>query len=76
MMTVRAFSALRTFASSAKEGLLRGAVHIRVLPRPRNLGESREILRVLEKYGEVLMFKHLKVCIVQPYYLHRTKIKD
>ena len=48
---------------SLKEGLLRGAVHVRVLPRPRNLGESREILRVLEKYGEIVMYKHLKVRI-------------
>ena len=61
MVAIKAFSGLRTFASSAKEGLLRGAIHIKVLPRPRNLSESREILRVLEKYGEILMFKHLKV---------------
>ena len=37
------------------------AVHIRIQPRPRNLSESREILRVLQQYGEVAMYKHLKV---------------
>ncbi|MCJ1350230.1 MAG: hypothetical protein MMC33_000211 [Icmadophila ericetorum] len=36
------------------------AVHIQVYPRPRNIAESREILRVLEGYGEVVMYKNLK----------------
>ncbi|KAL9118102.1 MAG: hypothetical protein Q9187_005356 [Circinaria calcarea] len=36
------------------------AVHIKIHPRPRNLAESRQVLRVLERYGEVVMFKHLK----------------
>ena len=38
------------------------AVHIKIHPRPRNLAESRQVVRVLERYGEVVMFKHLKVC--------------
>ena len=62
MAAVKISSGLRS-APSLKEGLLRGAVHVKVLPRPRNLGESREILRVLEKYGEIVMYKHLKVGI-------------
>ena len=37
------------------------AVHIKIHPRPRNLNESREVLRVLQHYGEVVMYKHLKV---------------
>ena len=37
------------------------AVHVKIQPRPRNLSESREILRVLQQYGEVAMYKHLKV---------------
>lgn len=52
---------VRTIASAAADGLAGNAVHIRVYPRPRNLAESREILRVLEGYGEVVMYKHLKV---------------
>ncbi|MCJ1281024.1 hypothetical protein MMC26_000342 [Xylographa opegraphella] len=36
------------------------AVHIKIHPRPRTITESREVLRVLERYGEVIMFKHLK----------------
>lgn len=55
---------IRTIASAAGDGLASGAVHIRVYPRPRNLAESREILRVLEGYGEVVMYKHLKVSIL------------
>ena len=54
---------VRTIASAAGDGLAGGAVHVRVYPRPRNLAESREILRVLEGYGEVVMYKHLKVSI-------------
>ena len=37
------------------------AVHVKIYPRPRNLSESREILRVLQQYGDVAMYKHLKV---------------
>ena len=55
---------IRTIASAAGDGLSSGAVHIRVYPRPRNLAESREILRMLEGYGEVVMYKHLKVSIL------------
>ncbi|KAL2042183.1 hypothetical protein N7G274_005371 [Stereocaulon virgatum] len=36
------------------------AVHVKIHPRPRNLGESREVLRVLQQYGDVTMYKHLK----------------
>ena len=38
------------------------AVRVKIYPRPRDLAESREVLRVLEQYGEVVMYKHLKVC--------------
>jgi len=61
MAAARIHYGIRTFTSSAKDGLFGGAVHIRIVPRPRNLGESREILRILEKFGEIVMFKHLKV---------------
>lgn len=36
------------------------AVHVNIYPRPQNLAESREVLRVLRQYGEVIMYKHLK----------------
>lgn len=36
------------------------AVHIKIHPRPRNLAESRQILQVLQEYGRVVMYKHLK----------------
>ncbi|MCJ1361737.1 hypothetical protein MMC16_000837 [Acarospora aff. strigata] len=36
------------------------AVHIKIHPRPQNLSESRQILRVLERFGEVAMFKNLR----------------
>ena len=39
------------------------AVHVRIHPQPLDISESREVLRVLQQYGEVIMFKNLKVCL-------------
>lgn len=36
------------------------AVHLRITPRPSNISESREILRLVSKFGEVEYFKNLK----------------
>ncbi|KAM3425578.1 hypothetical protein BST61_g7525 [Cercospora zeina] len=36
------------------------AVHLRITPRPSNLGESREILRLISQFGEVEYFRNLK----------------
>ncbi|KXL45289.1 hypothetical protein M433DRAFT_4630 [Acidomyces richmondensis BFW] len=36
------------------------AVHLRITPRPSNIGESREILRLLSQFGEVEHFRNLK----------------
>lgn len=36
------------------------AVHLRITPRPSNISESREILRLISKFGEVEYFKNLK----------------
>ena len=51
-----ASSTIPTYARTAGR-----AVHIKIQPRPLNVGESRQILRTLERYGEVVMYKHLKV---------------
>ena len=37
------------------------SVYIRIFPRPRDIAESKEVLRVLQRYGEVVMYRHLKV---------------
>ena len=37
------------------------AVRIEIHPRPKNLAETREIMHVIQGYGELSMFKHLKV---------------
>lgn len=37
------------------------SVHVKIHPQPRNLAESREVLRVLQQYGEVVVYKNLKV---------------
>ncbi|KAL9021983.1 MAG: hypothetical protein Q9185_000854 [Variospora sp. 1 TL-2023] len=36
------------------------SVHVRISPQPRNLAESKEVLRALQQYGEVVMYRHLK----------------
>jgi len=42
--------------------LAQRSVHIRIVPRPANVGESREIFRILQRFGEMTMYKHLRVC--------------
>lgn len=37
------------------------SVHLRIVPRPANLSESREIFRVLQRFGEINTYKHLRV---------------
>ena len=61
----KAILGVRSIASAAKDDISQSVVHIRVYPRPQNLAESRGILRVLEKYGEVVVYKHLKVGLSQ-----------
>lgn len=37
-------------------------IHITMNPTPRNLTESRLVLQALQKFGEVVTFRNLKVC--------------
>lgn len=59
-MTVSGIAAARR-AITRLQGVVKEAVHVKIHPRPRNLAESREVLRILQQYGEVTMYKHLKV---------------
>lgn len=63
MAATKLATASQSIASSLR-GLTAQAVHVKIHPRPRNLAESREILRVLQQYGEVVVYKHLKVSFV------------
>lgn len=36
------------------------SIFVRIIPRPANLAESREIMRVLKRFGEISMFKAMK----------------
>lgn len=36
------------------------SVHLRIVPRPANLSESREMFRVLQRFGELSMYKSLR----------------
>lgn len=42
------------------------SVHLRIVPRPANLSESREILRVMQRFGEINTYKHLRVRLPHP----------
>jgi len=44
------------------------AVHIKIHPTARSLVERREVLRVLEGFGEVEMFRSLRVCFFDPFF--------
>ncbi|KAK0642851.1 hypothetical protein DIS24_g8666 [Lasiodiplodia hormozganensis] len=52
---------MTTFRSAASK-----AVHLKVYPRPATLSESRELLHVLQQFGEVTMFKSLRFDYLQP----------
>lgn len=47
-------------ASSLSRPVTNRAIHLRISPRPSNLAESREILRLLSQFGPVEYFRHLK----------------
>lgn len=51
---------LRT-ASRTALGAASNAVRLQIAPAPASIAESREILRVIQRFGEVVTFKHLKV---------------
>ena len=53
---------MAALAARAKaRDLVARTVHIKIHPTARSLAERREVLRVLERYGEVVMFRSLKV---------------
>ena len=59
--TAAVTAAATATAAAAGKSTISKAVHLRIYPHPRNLRESREVLRVLQKYGVVEMFKSLRV---------------
>ena len=54
-------AALRASTVAAGKSALSKAVHLKIYPHPQNLRESREVLRILQKFGTVEMFKSLRV---------------
>src|SRR5205809_2074751 len=59
-------------SAAARKALDAVSVHVKITPAPRNMQESREVLRVLQRFGEVVMFKSLKVRLLfsGPVYTH------
>lgn len=48
---------------AASSNVSNRTVHVKIFPSARTFSERREVLRVLERFGEVTMFRSLKVCI-------------
>lgn len=46
------------------DALASKTVHVKIYPTTRTFAERREVLRVLEGFGEVTMFRSLKVCLL------------
>ncbi|KAG9198275.1 hypothetical protein G6514_010296 [Epicoccum nigrum] len=47
-------------AAAAAADLPQRAVHLRIVPRPANLSESREVFRLLQRFGELNTYYSLK----------------
>ena len=62
MAAARLPATIKSIPASARLSVS-SAVHIKIHPRPRNLAESREVLHVLQQYGEIVVYKHLKVSL-------------
>lgn len=45
-------------------------VHIQTTPAPRNLAESKLVLAALQRFGEVVTFRNLKVCAFILFFIH------
>jgi len=53
---------MEKLCSSAVAGALaRRSVHVKMHPTARTFSERREVLRVLERFGEVTIFRSYKV---------------
>jgi hypothetical protein len=55
-------AATRIMREAALERASVRSIFIRADPKPRNLSERRAILRAIQEYGEIEMFKQLRVC--------------
>jgi hypothetical protein len=54
-------SMLGSSARHAARSAAPNAVRLLITPQPANLAESREILRIVQRFGEVVTYKNLKV---------------
>lgn len=50
-----------TTGSYAREEPHPGAIYVKIHPRPRTLSESAQVLGILRRFGDVEMYRHLKV---------------
>lgn len=51
----------KLYSSTVASALTRRTVHVKMHPTARTFNERREVLRVLERFGEVTMFRSYKV---------------
>lgn len=46
---------------ASTEAISQRSLHLRIIPRPANLSESREIHRVLSRFGVISKYSNLQV---------------
>jgi hypothetical protein len=51
----------KLYSSAVAGALARRTVHVKMNPTARTFSERREVLRVLERFGEVTIFRSYKV---------------
>ncbi|KAL1970589.1 hypothetical protein VTN77DRAFT_4233 [Rasamsonia byssochlamydoides] len=66
LRSVSAAAAAKAAVAKAGYRTLTKQVQITTTPRPRNISESRLILKALQKFGEVVTFRHLRGNVDDP----------
>ena len=56
--------------TSKARALAARTVHVKIYPTTRTFNERREVLRVLERFGEVTMFRSFKVGLTLSMYAY------
>ena len=74
-LTIR-LTNITTTAMSVRRALAPRSVHLRIVPRPANLSESREIFRVLQRFGEISTYKYLRVRVPPAMKLDGARCSD
>lgn len=65
----------KLYSSGIASALARRTVHIKMQPSARTFSERREVLRVLQNFGEVTMFRSYKVLGLSAFFTAGSDMK-